>query len=138
MYQPSKERRVTKKSPPPKPKAHRKLKVTKSGGCDGRCVLPNGEPYIYWWPSNRKPVDLGKVPSQTLEEAASWCVKASGSPASTDFILFGNIIILTRKPENYSHGKLTCLPNHFLVNLCQQKMAEISTLETSPFRNGPF
>lgn len=47
--------------------------------CTGKLTLPNGEPYIYWWPVDRKPLDLGALPSQSIVEAsANWVKKDWG------------------------------------------------------------
>lgn len=37
--------------------------------------LPNGQPYINGWPTDRKAADLTKLDCQTVTEAASWCKK---------------------------------------------------------------
>ena len=70
---------MTVKSPPSalapsgvKAKAKAKPRATPTG----RRFLENGEPYIYWWPTSRKPLDMNTCEGQCIEEAARWASEA--------------------------------------------------------------
>lgn len=53
----------------PQPKAKKTEKIEKGIG------YVNGEPFINYWPSDRKPMNLANVKRQTVLEAAQWCKK---------------------------------------------------------------
>lgn len=35
-------------------------------------------PYVDWWPTDRRPINLKHYASQTIDEAAAWCKKDWG------------------------------------------------------------
>ena len=56
--------------------AHPKKEVKRTPCGSGVQLTEYGEPYISGWPVSRQIPDLGKVPRQSVTEAAHWCSKA--------------------------------------------------------------
>lgn len=65
----SKAKRLTGKSP------HKSSAKKKTA--QGFSYLDNGEPFINGWPTDRKPVNMNGVPTQSVEESADWASKAN-------------------------------------------------------------